>query len=205
EPLQGARRHDFGRILVVILAVHIDVQHHFAAIEQAGAQEPALRQIREAEEWRRMLTRKCQSARHGQLAPRHFRHRLFMGQLGQITVVIGVAAHRVPSLGHSRRQTRIGFRRSAQHQERRLDAKGVERLEDRGSAASARTVIKRQDDFARLQNNVCGRRYRQGPSAKLTTHDNPLRFGQRGLGCRHRHGHWQDLGSERWAFGLIGT
>ncbi len=50
QPIQGTRRHHRGAVLVVILAVDIDVEHHHVAVQQGRAQIACLGQVREAEE-----------------------------------------------------------------------------------------------------------------------------------------------------------
>ncbi|RYE60654.1 MAG: hypothetical protein EOP20_01930, partial [Hyphomicrobiales bacterium] len=61
EPRHGSCSNRCGRILIVVLAVDIDIEHHGAALQEASAQEPRLREIGEAEEGRESLptAREC--------------------------------------------------------------------------------------------------------------------------------------------------
>ena len=183
-----------GRVLVVVLAVDIDVEHHGAALYQAGAQEPGLRQIGKAEERRQRLARLPASASDSALALGDLVHGRLAGQLGEVDMVEVWLPTVWPCSATCCASLRMGLGGRAQHQEGRLDAEIVERGENGIGLARARAIVEGQDDFAGPKDDVGGGADGQGAAARWPMEK--ISLGHRLLGDRRRRG--QDAAGRQW-------
>ena len=171
-PAPVERRHgalgDFcGTVLEVILRIDVDIHDHLAAGGEGRAQPARIGEIGEAEEGGvgggRLL--------HRLLAALDFRECAVEAHRGEIAVAIGVASDGMAARHDATGDGRIGLGHLANHQEGRLDAEGIERIEHFFRFAGHRAVVEGQHHLALAQADVVQRADRQhAPGQRVRMH-----------------------------------